>query len=296
MSYTRVTQNMLTRSSLGSLQANLARMGKLQEQLSTGRVINRPSDSPTGTTSAMRLRDDLRASQQYQRNAQDGVAWLGTIDTALTSITDQTRQARDTALQGANSGAVGQASRDALAATVDQLRTSLLSDANTTYLGRPVFGGITAGDKAYDAAGAFVGTAGAVTRTVGDGVKVRVDADADAVFGASGDTVFDHLTALSTALRAGDSAGIQAGITSLNTDLNRLTTARAEVGTRAARVDAATQAAADTELKLKSSLSDVENADLPKVIVDLKLQETAYQAALAATSRVMQPSLLDFLR
>jgi len=131
---------------------------------------------------------------------------------------------------------------------------------------------------------------------VGDGVKVRVDADADAVFGASGDTVFDHLTALSTALRAGDSAGIQAGITSLNNDLNRLTTARAEVGTRAARVDAATQTAADTELKLKSSLSDVENADLPKVIVDLKLQETAYQAALAATSRVMQPSLLDFLR
>jgi len=296
MSYTRVTQNMLTRSSLGSLQANLARMGKLQEQLSSGRVINRPSDSPTGTTSAMRLRDDLRASQQYQRNAQDGVAWLGTIDTALTSITDQTRTARDTALQGANSGAVGQPARDSLAATVDQLRTSLLSDANTTYLGRPVFGGITAGDKAYDATGAFVGTASAVTRTVGDGVKVRVDADADAVFGASGDTVFDHLTALSTALRAGDSAGIQAGITSLNNDLNRLTTARAEVGTRAARVDAATQTAADTELKLKSSLSDVENADLPKVIVDLKLQETAYQAALAATSRVMQPSLLDFLR
>jgi flagellar hook-associated protein 3 FlgL len=296
MSYTRVTQNMLTRSSLGSLQANLARMGKLQEQLSSGRVINRPSDSPTGTTSAMRLRDDLRTSQQYQRNAQDGVAWLGTIDTALTSITDQTRTARDTALQGANSGAVGQPARNSLAATIDQLRTSLLSDANTNYLGRPVFGGITAGDKAYDATGAFVGTAGAVTRTVGDGVKVRVDADADAVFGAAGDTVFDHLSALSTALRAGDSAGIQAGITNLNSDLDRLTTAHAEVGTRAARVDAATQAAADTELKLKSSLSDVENADLPKVIVDLKLQETAYQAALAATSRVMQPSLLDFLR
>ncbi len=90
--------------------------------------------------------------------------------------------------------------------------------------------------------------------------------------------------------------GSRRGSTSLNNDLNRLTTARAEVGTRAARVDAATQTAADTELKLKSSLSDVENADLPKVIVDLKLQETAYQAALAATSRVMQPSLLDFLR
>ncbi len=296
MSYTRVTQNMLTRSSLGSLQANLSRMGRLQEQLSSGRVINRPSDSPTGTTAAMRLRDDLAATQQYQRNAQDGAAWLGTIDNTLTSITDQTREARDIALQGANAGAVGQAARDALAASVDQLRTSLLADSNTTYLGRPVFGGITAGDKAYDATGTFVGTPGVVTRTVADGVKVRVDADAEAVFGSAGDTVFDHLSALSTALRAGDGAGIQAGIANLNTDLDRLTTSHAEVGTRAKRVDAATQTAADVELRLKSSLSDVENADLPKVIVDLKMQETAYQAALAATSRVMQPSLLDFLR
>jgi flagellar hook-associated protein 3 FlgL len=296
MTYTRVTQNMLTRSSLGSLQANLARMGRLQEQLSSGRVINRPSDSPTGTTTAMRLRDDLAATQQYQRNAADGTAWLGTIDTALTSITDQTREARDVALQGANSGGVGQSTRDALAATVDQLRTSLLADSNTTYLGRPVFGGITFGDQAYDDTGTFVGAAGAVTRTVADGVKVRIDAAADAVFGSAGSTVFDHLTALSTALRAGDTAGISAGITNLNGDLDRLATAHAEVGTRAKRVDQATQGGLDTELRLRASLSDVENADLPQVMVDLKMQETAYQAALAATSRVMQPSLLDFLR
>ena len=51
-----------------------------------------------------------------------------------------------------------------------------------------------------------------------------------------------------------------------------------------------------TELRLSTSLSNVENADLPKVIVDLQMQQTAYQASLAATSRVMQPSLLDFLR
>ena len=133
-------------------------MAKLQEQLSTGRVINRPSDSPTGTTSAMRLRDDLRASQQYQRNAQDGVAWLGTIDTTLTSITDQTRRhaTRRSRVPTRARSARRPATRSPR--TVDQLRKSLLSDANTTYLGRPVFGGITAGDEAYDATGAFVGT------------------------------------------------------------------------------------------------------------------------------------------
>lgn len=296
MATVRVTQRMLTQTSLGSLQANLGRMSKLQEQMSTGRIINRPSDSPTGTRAAMRLRDDVSAVQQYQLNAQDGAAWLGTIDNTLTGVSDQVRQARDTALQGANTGAVGQTALNALAATVDQLRTNLISESNTQYLGRPVFGGITGGEKAYDDSGAFVGTAGAVNRTVGDGIKVRVDADAQATFGPDGNNVFDHLDALSTALKAGDSTAIKAGITQLNADLDRLTSARAEVGTRAQQVDAATQKGADTELSLKSSLSDVENADLPKVVVDLQMQQTAYQAALAATARVMQPTLLDFLR
>ena len=296
MAITRVTQNMMTRHSLDSLQSGLGRMARLQEQLSTGRVLNRPSDSPTGATTAMRLRDNLSATRQYQRNAQDGLAWLGTIDATLTSVTDQTRAARDIALQGANSVAMSPASRQALATTVAQLREGLLASANTTHLGRPVFGGITAGTVAYDASGTFVGQAGEVRRTVAEGVTVRVDADAAAVFGPAGDSVLNHLDDLTTALQSGTEADIRAQVDRLNTDLERITTARAEAGTRYKQVETANQTAADAELRLRTSLSEVENADLPQVIVDLKMQETAYQAALASTARVMQPSLLDFLR
>lgn len=300
MAITRVTQNMLSQRSLSSLQTNLGRMAKLQEQLSTGRVINRPSDSPTGTASAMRLRDNMSSVQQYQSNAQDGLGWLGTIDNTLTSLTDQTRAARDAALQGANTGAVGQTAREALAASIDQIRTGLVAGANTTYVGRPIFGGVTSGSTAYadDGAGGvtFTGTPGQVNRTIDDGVRVRVDQDGDAVFGSGTNTVFDHLTALSDALRSGDGAGISTGIGQLNADLDRMIAAHAEVGTRYARLDAANQAGADKELSLKTSLSQIENADLPSVIVDLKMQETTYQASLAATARVMQPSLMDFLR
>jgi flagellar hook-associated protein 3 FlgL len=272
-------------------------MARLQEQLSTGRVLNRPSDSPTDTTSAMRLRDTLAATRQYQRNAQDGLAWLGTIDATMNSVTDQTREARDLALQGANTSTMGPAALEALATKVDQLRVGLLASANTNHVGRPVFGGITAGDKAYAVGGTLEpSVSGEVRRTVADGVSIRVDADPQAVFGPEGDSVFDHLTALSSALRAGDSSVIRDQIGKLNTDLERVATAHAEVGTRYKQVDTANQTAADVELRLKTSLSEVENADLPQVIVDLKMQETAYQASLAATARVMQPSLLDFLR
>jgi flagellar hook-associated protein 3 FlgL len=188
------------------------------------------------------------------------------------------------------------AAREALAATTDQLRVGLLAAANTTHLGRPVFGGITAGSAAYDASGAYVGQSGEVHRTIADGVNVRVDAGAASVFGPPGDTVFDHLDGLSAALRAGDTAAVGTQVARLNDDLDRIASAHAEVGTRYKQVDTANQTGADVELRLRSSLSEVENADLPQVIVDLKMQETAYQAALGATARVMQPSLLDFLR
>jgi flagellar hook-associated protein 3 FlgL len=62
------------------------------------------------------------------------------------------------------------------------------------------------------------------------------------------------------------------------------------------RLEQAAQTARDVTLDLQASLSDVENVDLAKATVDLQLQEVAYQAALATTGRVLQPTLLDFLR
>jgi flagellar hook-associated protein 3 FlgL len=296
MAITRVTQAMMAGHSLGAMQTSLSRLAKLQEQLSTGRVLNRPSDSPTGTTSAMRIRSSIDDVKQYARNAQDGNAWLSTLDSALTSATDQVLRARDLALQGANEGVAGQAVRDALASEVDQIRAGLITTANSDYLGRPVFGGVTAGPDAYDATGTYVGTPGAVNRTIADGTTVRVDVDGNAAFGPAGSSVFDHLAALSTALRSGDQATISASIGALDADRDRITTTQTEVGSRQNRVEAAIQAAGDNELALTASLSDVENADLPKTVVDLQMQQIAYQAALGATARVMQPSLLDFLR
>jgi len=296
MAVTRVTQHMMSSHSMDAMQTSLSRLAKLQEQLSTGRVLNRPSDSPTDTTSAMRIRSSLTDVRQYGRNAEDGNGWLSTIDAALTNANDQVLRARDLALQGANAGVAGQTARDALAAEVDQIRAGLINTANSNYLGRPVFGGVTAGAQAYDAAGTYVGTPGAVNRTIGEGTSVRVDVDGNAAFGPAGNSVFDHLAALSTALRTGNQAGISASITALQGDRDTITTTQAEVGSRQNRVETAIQAAADGELRLRSSLSTVENADLPKTIVDLQMQQVAYQASLGATARVMQPSLLDFLR
>ncbi len=297
MAISRMTQKMMSDRALLGMQTGLDRLGKVQEQLTTGKIINRPSDDPTAATSAMRIRTSVAAQKQYARNANDATAWLNQVDATFSSMTSQVRRARDVALQGANDGAMGPQAREALATEVDQLREGLITTANATYLGRPVFGGVTGGTAAYDTNGTWIGVTGdGVVRTVADGVKIRVDVEGPTAFGPDGDSLFDHLTALSTALRAGDTAGVTSAIDDLSSDSARITDVQSSIGARSNRVEQAQKAAGDAELSLTSSLSEIENTDLAKATVDLQLQEVAYQAALAATARVMQPSLLDFLR
>lgn len=296
MAIERMTQKMMSQSAFRGMQTSLDRLARVQEQMSTGKLINRPSDDPTGAVSSMRFRVSVAEQKQYVRNANDAVAWLNQIDATLTSMTDQVRRARDLALRGANEGSMGPQAHEALAIEVDQIRQGLLQTANSTYLGRPVFGGITAGKQAYDDTGAYVGQPGAVLRTVGDGVKIRVDVEGPDVVGADGDNIFDRLQDLADALRANDQDAIRAAADGLSADQARITDVQSAIGARTNRVEQAQTAAGDAEMSLTASLAEIENTDLPKATVDLQLQEVAYQAALAATARVMQPSLLDFLR
>src|SRR5687767_12210416 len=129
--YGRVTENSVSTRVLGNLQGNVSRLGKLQEQLSNGKLINRPSDSPTGTVSSMQLRQEMRRIEQHSRNVADGIAWLSPVDTALTSTLGRLNRVNDITLQGMNTGAMGPEAREALAVEVDNIRESLIAVANT---------------------------------------------------------------------------------------------------------------------------------------------------------------------
>src|SRR5690348_12047390 len=137
----RVTDGSITTRVLANLQRNIAHGARIQEKLSSGKQISRPSDSPTGTVSSMQLRGESRVNQQYSRNANDGLGWLDALDSTLTESMSQINRSRDLVIQGMNSGIATPRSREAMAIEVDNIRESLIGAANTTYLGRPVFGG-----------------------------------------------------------------------------------------------------------------------------------------------------------
>jgi len=296
MSTFRVTERSIADRVLTGLQGNLGKLGKFQEQLSSGKQLTRPSDNPGNAMSAMQYRTDTRTFDQYSRNADDGIGWLGTIDTALTGTVERVRTVRNLVLQGMSAGTGGSPeAREALAMEIDNIREGLIGLANTKYLDRPVFGGNAPGGLAYDTSGQYVGDTGVVTRTVGDNTKVAVNAVGPDTFGDGENQLFDVLSSISNKLRT-DPAGLSADLTRLDASSTTILTRLSDVGARYGRVEYMREQANDRAIDLKGQLSEVEDIDLPATITDMQLQQASYQAALAAAAKVVQPSLVDFLR
>jgi flagellar hook-associated protein 3 FlgL len=292
----RVTQHSISMSSLANVQAALNRSAKLQEQMTSGKVINRPSDSPTGTVTSLSLRSQIAAQEQYAANAQDGTAWLTTQDTALQSVNTALQRVHELTIQAASTGSMDAGARSAIAEEITALRGTLTGLANTTYLGRPVFGGTTAGGRAFDPTTYdYVGDSGDVTRRVDDRTRVSVGATGSAVFGSGNTSVFAFLDTLAADVRSNPSA-LSGDLGALDGRMGTVLNALTDVGVRTNQVDQARTAATDKALDLRSTLTGVEDIDLPSVIIDMQLQESTYQAALSATAKAIQPTLMDFLR
>jgi flagellin-like hook-associated protein FlgL len=295
----RITQRAVALTSLQGLNRNLDAVGKLQQQLTSGRLINAPSDSPTGTNKAMQTRTEQAAVAQQGRNISDAESWLGQGDSTLQEMLNTTRKIRDLTVQGLNTGAVSEASQQALATEVKSLREGLLSLANTAVQGRPLFGGITQGGQAYDSTGKYVGLEGpgstGVNRRLSASETVRVDVSGPATFGPDGSNLFDVVKAIGDDL-TGSATALQDDLAALDVVMNKMMTAVADVGSRAARVERAGQLNFDLSLGLQSQLAETENVDLPNTIMMLNMQKVGYEAALAATAKAISPTLLDYLR
>ncbi|WP_019136056.1 flagellar hook-associated protein FlgL [Cellulomonas massiliensis] len=290
----RVTHLTVQRSTLANLQTNLRAMADLQTQMSSGKKVNLPSDDPAAASDMLRLRTEQNASTQHQRNAADAASWLQTVDTAITGSLSSLRRARDLVVQG-GSGAMGQTSKDALADEVESLRDTLLSQANATYVGRSVFAG-TSVDEAFDATTyAWSGTpGGTVERPIGPTSSVRVDADGAAVFGTGTGSVFALLDDIAATLRAGGDPTTH--LAAVDDRMGAMLTELASVGARHKTVLQTQETLTAQQVETKSRLSSIEDIDLAEVILELQTQEVAYQGALGAAAKVLQPTLLDFLR
>jgi flagellar hook-associated protein 3 FlgL len=290
-----VTNATQTLTAQRNLQLSLQRQAQLYDQATSRQQITKPSDDPTATASALGVRADQAATAQYQRNVDNGDAWLTTADSTLTSVESIMRRVRDLTVTGANDGSLSGEAKEAIATELDGLKKSLLSLANTTYLGRTVFAGNSDAGVAFQPDYSFTGAAGStVERRIGPDTTVRVDADGAAVFGTGSGSVFALIDGISNDLRTGVNVGPRLG--GIDDRMKAIVGEHAEIGGRQTRLDKAKDTLAVGANSLEAQRSSLEDVDLSKVLLDLKTQDVNYQTAIAVTARVLQPTLMDFLR
>ncbi|MDM7991674.1 flagellar hook-associated protein FlgL [Arthrobacter sp. zg-Y877] len=294
---TRTTNQTMARTAQLNLQSSMSRMAKLQEQVASSAAITRPSDDPTGTANALKVRSEIRANEQYTSNVSDADGWLTLADDALTNTTDILRRVKDLTLNAAT-GTMSANDRKAVATELAGLKTDLLREANTTYLGRTIFAGTSDTGKAFteDPAGSynFSGSSTPTTRRVDSNTLVRVDTDGEAVFGAGDNSVFRLVDNLVADLNANNDVSGYLG--KIDAAANTVLMEHSSLGVRHAATINAKETLADRSVSLETRRSGIEDLDTAKVILDMKLQEVAYQSALAITAKALQPTLMDFLR
>jgi flagellar hook-associated protein 3 FlgL len=290
----RITTRMTAQQSLANLQRQIDTLNTLQNQESSGKALQKPSDNPVALVQALHYRSDSSRNTQIGNNIGDGLTWLGLADSTLNGIVTQIQRVRDLTVQGANATA-DQTSRDAIATEIDQIRGTIIGLANTKNLDRPIFGGNTANSVAYDSNGNYLGQSAAIQRTVAPGVQMQVNVNGDQVFGSAGNDLFSTLSQIANDMRNNPNA-LSADQASLDAHTTTIQNSLASVGAREARLQALQTQNSTDGLTLQQGLSQVEDVDLTQVTMNLQMQQVAYQAALQATAKVLQPSLVDYMQ
>ena len=299
MANTRITTGMTQRNILADLNRVNERLVRTQQKVASNKEITRPSDDPFNTSRALALRTSLDGTQQYQRNIEDAQGWQETAEQALSTITEAIHRAHELATQGATDTTDANA-REAIAHELDQLIESVKQSANTTYRGRYVFSGTTTDVPPYGTTDAYAGSATDIERQIGPGVAVTLTLVGSTVLGggqAAADGKPLHvLRDLADHLRANDGAALRADLGRLETNLDDLLGARALNGARQNRLEAAGSRLDAIEESTVKQLSNTEDADIAKTLIEFNSQQAAYQAALKAGASIVQNSLMDFLR
>ncbi|MBD7943044.1 flagellar hook-associated protein FlgL [Psychrobacillus sp. Sa2BUA9] len=308
----RVTQSMLSSNMLRNLSNSYSKMGKLQDQINTGSKISRPSDDPVIAVKGIGYRTNLNKVEQYKRNMGEVENWLDTSDDTLDHVGIALRRVQELVTNAASDTNTDE-DREKMKKEIDQIKLQIRDLANTKVGEKYLFSGtntlspvfengkfagqtFTEGDSLTNLVNtANPGFSNSVEIEVYDGVNLDVNTKAVDMFAQ----IDDMLTSIQKDLA--DPAGtigskIGDHLSTISTVQNKVLENRADIGARQNRVDMMINRLATQEVVVTKQLSDNEDIDYERVITDMITQESIHQAALSVGAKIIQSTLVDFIR
>ncbi|HZG59674.1 MAG TPA: flagellar hook-associated protein FlgL [Anoxybacillus sp.] len=294
----RVTQSMLTNNMIRNLSTSYENLGKYQEQLTTGKKITRPSDDPVVAMKGIAYREDLARVKQYQRNIGEVHNWIDSADDALDKVGLALQRVQELVVQASTDTATPE-DRKKIADEIDQIQKQIVDVANTKVGGKYIFNGADTKNPLFvgypgDATFTVNGNQSDVEIEVFDGIKLDVNIDGKTLFTG----IIGMLDNLKTALNDPNSTGntISGYLSQIEVQQDALLSARSELGAKQNRVEMMENRLSTQEVIATKLMSNNEDIDYEKTITELISQESVHRAALSVGARIIQPTLVDFLR
>jgi flagellar hook-associated protein 3 FlgL len=297
----RITQQMMIHNVSRTLSQNTEKLNKAQSIVSSGKKITTASDDPVGMSHILDCRKTVASIDQYSRNITQANTGLNLADATLSDIQALLNQAKSVALAQAN-GTSSDDDRQIAAGQLQQIRDQIIQMANTKNGNQYLFGGQNTVTPPYDPDHPELGFQGDDSQkqiVIGDGVTLDVHVSGKQAFGGTAAGTADPVEALTTlisGLKANDSSAAASSLDSLNKCVAQISNTQAAVGITLNHLDAAETHLSDLKLNIQALLSNTEEADYTQAVTDLTVQQNAYQASLAVAAKIVQPTLLDYLK
>jgi len=291
---------------LGNVQGSLA---KTQEQLSTGKQITKPSDEPDKASLVTRLESEIARQKSYQGNIKSVEIRLKAEETALNSTSDVMYRMKELAVQAAND-TLGAADRKTISLEMTELRNQMLSLANSQDSnGNYLFAGSRVSQMPFapDAKGVLVYKGDQARMVVGVGDNRRMNqnipgSDAftnvvrdDGKGGRIGIGFFQSLGDLIDAVKGSNRVAIQRGISEIDSLQQGLSDATAQVGTDLNVVDSQNNVLDEITLRLKTTMSDIQDLDYTEAITKMNKDQLALEAAQSSFAKISKLSLFNYI-
>ena len=270
------------------------------QELSSGRRLNKLSDDPFDSANAIIKRGEATRIDSYERAADSVDSRLSIVDSLLSDVISLITVAQTSAV-ASRSSVVTAEQREAYAGAIEGIRDTILADVNTQYRGAYIFSGAATATAPYTKTGgtvsAYQGGATEVHVDVGRNTAIKISMNGDElVRGSDTNDLFTELDALVTAVRAGDSVGIDTGLQALGRALSRATTAQSRVGNDLRVVSDQRFRLGARRVETVLEVARLEDANLVESITGLQAAELAYQATVRAIGLQLPLSLIDFVR
>lgn len=288
---------MLSRNMLSNLSTSYERLGKYQDQLNTQKKISRPSDDPVVAMKGVTYRRNLQEVEQFKRNFSEAYNWMDNSDASLDKAGQALHRIRELIVQS-STDTYDEGQRKSISEEISQLKEHLVEIANTKVGDKYIFNGTDTLSKPVDASASPIkvsNNSNPIQFELSKGVFIPVNVNPQVVFT---EDLFKDVEGLILSLENpnSDSNSISPYLDKIEGHLDNVTNARANLGARANRVELMEERIDQQEIISKKVMSDNEDIDFEKVVTELLAQESVHRAALSVGSRIIQPTLMDFLR